>query len=155
MSATLKANGSETFIRERAGILTIRELISHSKSYTFPPWWNLEELPFYSKDLLTRSYILSHNCSNGCSLDGRRGKRHMYTHSWNHLVFFFVFSGSVSINHDREFRTFFVYVAIGRDRTQNFISHFSYNCRPKHYTYEIKVYLPEYGFVSKKLNFNC
>ena len=31
----------------------------------------------------------------------------------------------------------------------------SYICRPKYYTYEIKVYLPEYGFVSKKLNFDC
>ena len=53
------------------------------------------------------------------------------------------------------FRPFFVYVALGRDRAQNLISHFSYIGRPKYYTFEIKVYLPEYGFVSRKLNFNC
>ena len=27
--------------------------------------------------------------------------------------------------------------------------------RPRYYTYEIKVYLPEYCFVSKKFDFNC
>ena len=27
--------------------------------------------------------------------------------------------------------------------------------KPRYYTYEIKVYLPEYGFVWKKFNFHC